>query len=79
MEESVTYQAIMNRGRAEGEARGRAREARHIIRLQGDTKFGPPDPTTQAALDSINDPDRLEVLATRLLTADSWADLLAPS
>src|SRR5438876_1884033 len=45
MEQSATYQAIVRRGRAE--------EARRMLLLQGETKFGPPDAATQAALESI--------------------------
>ena len=55
MEESATYQAIVRRGRAEGE--------RHLLLLQGERKFGPADAAVRAALENINDLARLEELA----------------
>src|SRR5262249_2089876 len=73
MEESVTYQAIVQKGREEG----RAQEARHILLLQGETKFGPPDARTRGAIEAINDLQRLEELGVRLLSTDSWQELLA--
>jgi hypothetical protein len=69
MEESVTYQAIVRKGRAE--------EARHMLLLQGETKFGPPDARTRGAIEAINDLPRLEELGVRLLSTDSWQELLA--
>ncbi len=87
MRESVTYQAILEegreeglaRGREEGLARGRAVEARALLTLLGEQKFGPPDARVQAALNVIGDPERLEALARRLLGASSWDDLLGQS
>jgi hypothetical protein len=73
MEESVTYQILVRKGRAEG----RAEEARRIVRLIGQQRFGPPPEATEAALDAITDPDRLERIAERLLQAVNWDDLLA--
>jgi predicted transposase YdaD len=70
MEQSATYQAIVRRGRAE--------EARPLLLLLGQTKFGPPDAATQAALESIVDLARLEELGVRLLSAGSWQELLPP-
>ncbi len=68
MEESSTYRAIVRRGRIEGE--------RHVVLLQGEKKFGPPDTATRAALESITDVAQLEELAVRLMTARSWQELL---
>jgi predicted transposase YdaD len=68
MEQSATYQAIMRRGRAE--------EARRILLLQGETKFGAPDAAGKAAIESIDDLPRLEELGVRLINADSWQELL---
>ena len=72
MEQSVTYQAIVRRGREEG----RTEEARRLLLLQGETKFGPPAAATRAALESIGDLAYLEELGMRLMTASSWQDLL---
>lgn len=70
MEQSATYQAIVRRGRAE--------EARRMLLLLGETKFGPPDAATQAALESLGDLAQLEALGVRLLSAGSWQELLPP-
>ena len=68
MEQSATYQAIVRRGRAQGE--------RRLLLLQGETKFGPPDVAVRAALESIDDLARLEKLGVRLMSAASWQELL---
>src|ERR1700730_15833741 len=70
MEQSATYQAIVRRGREEGREEGRAEEARRILLLQGEAKFGPPDAATRAALESLGDLGRLEELSVRLITAN---------
>src|SRR5262249_6240022 len=69
MEESTTYPAIVRRGRAE--------QARHILLLQGEAKFGPPDPATLSAIEAVSDLVRLDDLSVRLLEVDSWQELLA--
>jgi predicted transposase YdaD len=73
MEESSTYQYILRRG----EAKGRAVEARRVLGLLGEQRFGPPPAAVDSALDGISDPDRLERIVARLLQASDWADLLA--
>jgi hypothetical protein len=85
MEESVTYQAILEKGEARGrakgealgEARGRAEEALRMVRLIGEQRFGAPDPATESALNAITDPERLERMAGRFFRAADWNDLLA--
>lgn len=72
MEESVTYQAILK----EGEAKGKAAEARRVLLLQGRTRFGKPSARIMAALDALSDVSELEALALRLLQASSWEELL---
>jgi predicted transposase YdaD len=69
MEQSSTYQALVRRSRAE--------EARRMLLLQGETKFGPPDAATRAALESLDDLARLEELGVRLMIASTWQELLA--
>ena len=71
MEESSTYRAIVRRGRAE--------EGRHLLLLQGNTKFGPPDDAARSALEGITDLAQFDELAVRLMTADSWQELLPAS
>jgi hypothetical protein len=70
MEQSTTYQAIVRRGRVE--------EARYLLLLQGATKFGVPDAAARAALESISDLKQLEELGVRLMSAESWQELLPP-
>jgi predicted transposase YdaD len=77
MEESVTYQAILEKGAIAGEARGRREEALRLIRLFGRKKLGPLDPSTESVLVSIENLGRLERIAERIPDAASWADLLA--
>jgi predicted transposase YdaD len=73
MEQSVTYQAIVRRGREEG----RAEEARRFLLLLGESKFGVPDATTRGEIESIDDLGRLEELGVRLINVSSWQELLA--
>ena len=81
MEESTTYQGILEKGLAKGLTLGR-NEGRTegliaaLIRL-GTKRFGPPAPTALTELHRITDGDRLERLAERILDASSWDDLLA--
>jgi predicted transposase YdaD len=76
MKESITYQAIVSEGREEGREEGRAEEARRLLQLQGQTKFGPPDAAVRAAIESISDLQQLEELGVRLISAASWQELL---
>jgi hypothetical protein len=84
MKESSTYQAIIAEGRAIGVAEGRAEgraegavaEAKKLLRTIGEGKFGPPDPSTADAIESIDDLVRLETLCGRLPKAGSWKELL---
>lgn len=85
MEESTTYQFIIQEGkarglaegRAEGRAKGRAEEAKKLLLLQGRKRFGAPDAATRAMLESIDSLRRLEELGERLLEVESWEKLLA--
>jgi predicted transposase YdaD len=80
MKESVTYQAILEEGEAlgitKGEAKGALGEAKKILRLQGEKRFGPADATTVAALEGINDLGKLEHFLVSLDNVDSWQALL---
>jgi predicted transposase YdaD len=76
MEESVTYQAILKKGEARGEARGKAEEAMRMLMLLGRRKLGEPSPEAMAALDGVTDIHRLEELALQLEHATSWPRLL---
>ena len=76
MKESVTYQAILEEGRVEGQNEGALKEARRFLLLQGENRFGPPNATIVAALEGINDLKKLEELGVQLIQAASWQDLL---
>jgi predicted transposase YdaD len=82
MRESSTYQAILEEGRKEGREEGREegefREARKLLRMIGDSRFGPPDAQTAALIEQFADLGRLEETFTRLWTAGSWEELLRP-
>ena len=76
MEESVTYQAILRKGRAEGLAEGRANEAKRILNRQASRRFGPPGPALEARIDAIDDLERLEELIDRIQEVPGWDALL---
>ncbi len=77
MEESVIYQKLIRKGEAKGKAEGKAEEARHMLLLQGCSRFGEPPPEAAvAALDALTDVGQLEELGVRLLGASSWQELL---
>jgi predicted transposase YdaD len=73
MEDSVTYQAILE----EGEARGMVKALREVILTQGTDRFGSPDARVAAALNRIHDLQRLKELSRRLLSVGTWQELLA--
>jgi predicted transposase YdaD len=79
MEESTVYQAIIEQGIARGEIKGRREEARRMILLQGTKRFGPPAADVTAALEAIDDLERLEELQLKLLDVASWPELLPPT
>ena len=68
LEESSTYQMLLDRGRID--------EARRLVLRRGQKRFGPPGEETRKAIEAINDLDRLERLSDRLLAVSSWAELL---
>lgn len=80
MEESTTYQAIKAKGIAEGEAKGEARgrieEARRLLLKIGANRFGQPEPSVHAAIESENSVERLELLFDAVPQAVSWAELM---
>jgi predicted transposase YdaD len=75
MTESSMYQGLLQEGRAEGRAEG----ARRILLRQGELRFGPADAAARTTLETIADLEQLERLSECLLTASSWAELLAES
>lgn len=77
MEESVTYQAIMRRGRQEGRQEGRTEEVVATLLRQGGKKFGAPSESQVSKLRAIADLAKLEALTERLLDVNTWDELLA--
>ena len=69
LKESALYQAILHKGRA--------REVRKILLLQGRRRFGEPTPAISSALEDVTDLSRLEEVAMSLPWASDWAELLA--
>jgi hypothetical protein len=84
---NVTESAFLNgfiaegieRGRAEGEARGRIDEARTLILRLGTKRLGPAPVNVETALLAITDRERLERIGDRIMEAADWNDLLATS
>jgi hypothetical protein len=73
LEDSTTYQLILNKGLRQGEARGE----QDVVLLVGGQRFGKATPEVEAAVRAITDRVRLERVAARLLSATDWNDLLA--
>lgn len=69
LEDSTTYQLILNRGEARG--------AQALLLSAGARRFGAPDAATEATVRAIADRDRLDRLALRLSVATDWGDLLS--
>jgi hypothetical protein len=74
MRGSTTSEATLEEGRNEG----RVGQAQRILLRQGGIRFGPPDDATRAAVEAIQDIDRLEILGERILDPDlrDWNDSL---
>jgi hypothetical protein len=90
MEESLTYQWIVEKGMAQGMEKGKAEglaqgmtkgaaeEAQRILLRMGTKEFGAPDAATNAVIAAMDDRDRLEALIERVGEVKSWQELLAP-
>jgi predicted transposase YdaD len=68
MKESSTYQAIV--------AEGALQEARKLLMLVGQERWGTPDEATAAAINAITDVQPLEELTRRTQHVRSWQELL---
>src|SRR5262245_26915525 len=76
MEESATYQAIIEKGIEKGEARGKSVGVRSALLRLGESHFGVAPAEARAALDAINDPEQLVQLILRVEKVNSWQELL---
>jgi hypothetical protein len=70
MEESVTYQAIIEKGEL--------KRAHKLLLLLGKDRFGAPSAAVRKAVEAIDDLERLEQLTVRVLHVGSWQELLEP-
>ena len=81
MEESITYQEILKKGKVEGKAEGRAEgrleEALEFLIRIGSKRFGAPNTAARRKLNAINDLGRIHHLGARIDEVGSWKDLLA--
>lgn len=73
MTESTAYDEAVE----EGELRGKISNSHTLLLRQGRRQFGLADEATESELKSIRDLERLERLADAILSAKSWAELLA--
>jgi hypothetical protein len=76
MEESTTYQAIVEEGMAKGLHQGAIQEAKKTLLHQGTKLFGAPRPKAAATLETINKLEKLDELLDRVLDVSSWEELL---
>lgn len=80
MKESSTYQVILDEGRQEGrregEQMGTVAEARRLLLLLGEQRFGPATPEIRQRVEAESGIERLEELVRRVLTASGWDDVL---
>ena len=82
MRQSTTYQAILREGwqegRQEGRQEGKIEGEQKLLLRQGTKRFGEPDAATLAAIEAIQDIDRLEAIGERILDPNiqDWNDLL---
>lgn len=68
----------LEQGMERGMAQGRVQGARDVLLAQAASRFGVPPIEVRTAIQAISEMSRLESLATRVLTAESWQDLLKP-
>jgi hypothetical protein len=92
LKESTTYQSILAKGEARGLAKGEAQglaqgesrglaqgrldESRSLILLLGAKRFGEAPDHIRGELQSMTDPERAARIASRLLDAKDWHELL---
>lgn len=72
MEESVTYQEIVQ----EGVVKGKVQEARQNLLLVGTRRFKAPPAEATAAVEAVTDLVKLEALISRAFDVTSWEELL---
>jgi hypothetical protein len=78
MEESKTYQAIVEKGREKGRQEGRIEEVRKMLLEMGSEQLGKPSAGVVAAIKAVDDLKSLEGLLRRHAKVSTWEDLLPP-
>ncbi len=79
MKESATYQAILEEGREQGEAKGEIRGVISTLFRIGRRRYGEPSFEVQAKIKAINDLEKLTALTDRLDLVENWSELLGES
>jgi hypothetical protein len=77
MTDSVTFQAILERGRAQGIEQGRLQEAINVLMRLGSKRFGPPNASTNTTIAQISDLSRIDRFIDQLDEVNTWSELLA--
>ncbi len=72
MEESTTYQLIIEKG----EVLGRLKGARDTLLSLGSDRLGAPSKKVQQTVAKATDVERLQRMIGRLFDADSWQDVV---
>ena len=76
LEESSLYQQLIQRGAVRGHEEGIIAGAIRTLLRIGSDRFGEPDEATRQAIESLRDPQRIDRLISRFVSANSWAELL---
>ena len=80
MEESTTYQLIIERGIEkgikQGESLGRLTGVRDTLIALGSERLGAPSKKVQQTLAKVNDLERLQRMIGRLFDAEAWQDVI---
>ncbi len=77
LEDSTTYQAIVEKGLSQGLSQGRTEGLHSTILRQGTKRFGKPTEDVTAKLLAIREVAPLEILTERILDATDWNGLFA--
>ena len=76
MEESSTYQYILEKGEVKGRQEGQIEAERRTLLRLGSKRFGAPTEATRAAIEAITTLEILENLIDRALDVENWSELL---
>ncbi len=76
MRESSTYQAILEEGWQEAR-QAQIRRAQRLLLSLGQERFGAPSQKVRKRVERIEDLERLDALALRVLHVKTWEELLA--